>query len=137
MKLKNSLSIDLLKTIVTDAATNHEGRAANYIPELANANTDLTAISVQQLGKETLTYSNAPIEPITLQSTAKLIPLIGLLEEFGVDQLLTWVNVEPSGDEFSSITRLEQLPYARIFQALENNNLPGWSHGSKKYLIND
>ena len=109
MKLKNSLSIDLLKTIVTDAATNHEGRAANYIPELANANTDLTAISVQQLGKETLTYSNAPIEPITLQSTAKIIPLIGLLEEFGVDQLLTWVNVEPSGDEFSSITRLEQF----------------------------
>ncbi len=38
-----------------------------------------------------------------------MIPLIGLLEEFGADQLFEWVKVEPSGDDFASITRLEQF----------------------------
>ena len=110
MKLQHPhLTHELLKQFVDDAAINHEGNAANYIPELANANQHLTAIAVQEIGQDMLSYSNFPIEPITLQSTAKLIPLIGLLEEFGVEQLLNWVNVEPSGDEFSSITRLEQF----------------------------
>jgi glutaminase len=38
-----------------------------------------------------------------------MIPLIGLLEEFGPEQLFEWVKVEPSGDDFASITRLEQF----------------------------
>ena len=105
----NILSLDFLQKIVEDAQANTEGKAASYIPELAKANPHLTAIGVQEIGSEPLCYSNAPLEPVTLQSTAKLIPLIGLLEEYGVEQLLNWVNVEPSGDEFSSITRLEQF----------------------------
>jgi glutaminase len=54
-------------------------------------------------------YANTPLPLITLQSTAKLIPLIGLLEEQGKDKVLEWVDVEPSGDDFSSITRLEHF----------------------------
>src|SRR3546814_3630384 len=45
----------------------------------------------------------------TLFRSGKLIPLIGLLEEFGAQQLFEWVKVEPSGDDFASITRLEQF----------------------------
>lgn len=108
--MKNKiLSVPFLQRLVEDAQTNIEGKAASYIPELAKANPHLTAIAVQETSGELFCYSNDPIEPVTLQSTAKLIPLIGLLEEYGVEQLLKWVNVEPSGDEFSSITRLEQF----------------------------
>lgn len=109
MTIKN-LDIQLLKQLVTEAEKNNEGESANYIPELANINKNMTAIAVRSLkDTENLSYSNADIQPITLQSTGKLIPLIGLLEEFGSEHVFEWVKVEPSGDDFASITRLAQF----------------------------
>lgn len=103
------LSIELLKTIVDKAEKNREGDTAGYIPELANVNKELTAIAVWPLDNQSLSCSNLPCMPVTLQSVGKMVPLIGLLEEFGVDQVLKWVKVEPSGDDFASITRLERF----------------------------
>ncbi|HAT9717752.1 TPA: glutaminase A [Legionella pneumophila subsp. pneumophila] len=103
------LTIQLLEELVHAAELNQEGKTADYIPELANVNQELTAIALQPLGEKTLAYSNNSLHPVTLQSTGKMIPLIGLLEEFGADQLFEWVKVEPSGDDFASITRLEQF----------------------------
>jgi len=99
----------LLKKIVEAAEKNKEGAVANYIPELANVDPEITAIAVAPLSEKPLIYSNRPIQPITLQSTAKLVTLIGLLEEYGRDHVLNWVKVEPSGDDFASITRLENF----------------------------
>ncbi|KTD16344.1 glutaminase [Legionella jordanis] len=106
---ENSITIDLLKQLVSKAELNQDGETANYIPELANVNKDLTAIAVQTLNGEQLSYSNDSLAPVTLQSTGKMITLIGLLEEFGLEQVFQWVKVEPSGDDFASITRLEQF----------------------------
>lgn len=103
------IDLALLQKVVEEAAKNHEGHVANYIPELANVNKNISAIAVAPLGEELLVYSNTPLMPVTLQSTAKLIPLIGLLEEFGAEKVFEWVKVEPSGDDFASITRLEQF----------------------------
>ncbi|KTD35399.1 glutaminase [Legionella moravica] len=103
------LSINLLKELVESAETNKAGNTASYIPELANVNQDLTALAVQQVGEQPISWTNAELNPVTLQSTSKLIPLIGLLEEVGAEQLFEWVKVEPSGDDFASITRLEQF----------------------------
>jgi glutaminase len=104
-----NLDDTFLKQLVMHAEKNHEGKAADYIPELANVNPAITAIAVQQIGTDAVYYSNVPLQPITLQSTSKLILLIGLLEEFGLEKLRTWVKVEPSGDDFASITRLAQF----------------------------
>lgn len=106
---KSDLTINLLKEIVSLAEKNQEGDTANYIPELANVDKEMTAIAVSALRAETAIYSNASIQPVTLQSTAKLIPLIGLLEEYGSERVFDWVKVEPSGDDFASITRLERF----------------------------
>ena len=103
------LTNELLKTIVSLAEKNQEGDTANYIPELSNVNKNMTAIAVSPLGAETIVCSNLPIQPVTLQSTAKIIPLIGLLEEVGAENVFDWVKVEPSGDDFASIIRLEQF----------------------------
>ena len=105
----STLTTSLLQTLVGHAEKNIDGDTANYIPELANVNKEITAIAVSPLGGETVQYSNLPLPFVTLQSTGKIIPLIGLLEELGADQLFKWVKVEPSGDDFSSITRLEQF----------------------------
>ncbi len=104
-----ALTTELLKNLVADAEKNQDGNTANYIPELANVNQEMTAIAVCPLGGEAIMYSNTQLQLVTLQSTAKMIPLIGLLEERGVDWLFEWVKVEPSGDDFASITRLEQF----------------------------
>ncbi|KTD69186.1 MULTISPECIES: glutaminase A [Legionella] len=106
--MSSLLTINLLEDLVYAAQLNQEGKTADYIPELANVNHDLTAIAVQPLGGQPLSFSNSPLNPVTLQSTAKMIPLIGLLEEYG-EQVFEWVKVEPSGDDFASITRLEQF----------------------------
>ena len=103
------ITVDLLKNIVNIAAICCDGDTANYIPELANVDKDLTALALQELNGNTCHYANREYLPTTLQSTAKLIPLIGLLEEYGVEQVLDWVKVEPSGDDFASITRLERF----------------------------
>jgi glutaminase len=103
------ITVDLLKQLVSKAELSQEGDTANYIPELANVNKDLTAIAVYPLQGEQVSYSNDTLAPVTLQSTGKMIPLIGLLEDFGAEQLFKWVKVEPSGDDFASIIRLEQL----------------------------
>ncbi|HHF7366028.1 TPA: glutaminase A [Legionella bozemanae] len=107
--MSSLLTIHLLEDLVRAAELNQEGKTADYIPELANVNPELTAIAVQPLGEQALSYSNYPLNPVTLQSTAKMIPLIGLLEAFGAEQVFEWVKVEPSGDDFASITRLEQF----------------------------
>ncbi|MDX2345801.1 MAG: glutaminase A [Legionella sp.] len=109
MSEQKTITVDLLKQLVETAEKNQEGHTANYIPELTNVNNDLTAIAVQPIGGEPVVYSNMKLPRITLQSTSKLIPLIGLLEEYGPEQVFEWVRVEPSGDEFASITRLEQF----------------------------
>ncbi|KTD24935.1 MULTISPECIES: glutaminase A [Legionella] len=106
---QNKVTLDLLKQLVKKAEESQAGDTANYIPELANVNKDLTAVAINPLNDAMVSYSNMPLLPITLQSTGKLIPLIGLLEEFGAEQLFEWVKVEPSGDDFASITRLEQF----------------------------
>jgi glutaminase len=106
---QKKITIDLLKDIVKTAEKNQAGETANYIPELSNVNKELTAVAVRPLEGEMLSYSNLPLTPVTLQSTGKMVPLIGLLEEFGEEQLFEWVKVEPSGDDFASITRLEQF----------------------------
>lgn len=102
------LTEKLLKKLVKLAETNKDGKVADYIPELANVDQELTAIAVQSLTEKAVAYHNVPLHPVTLQSTAKMIPLIGLLEEYG-DEVFNWVKVEPSGDDFASITRLEQF----------------------------
>ena len=109
MNKNHPLTIEYLHKTIQYAAHNHDGKIADYIPELAHVDPNITALAIQEIGQEPLFSSNRPIQPVTLQSTSKLIPLIGLLEEYGLERLSHWVKVEPSGDDFASITRLAQF----------------------------
>lgn len=98
-----------LKAIVDATTSSKEGNVANYIPELAFLPSDLTAVTLRAIGKKSISYSNLDYAPVTLQSTSKLIPLIALLEDYGPEKVFSWVRVEPSGDDFASIARLDQF----------------------------
>ncbi len=85
------------------------GHTADYIPELTKVPEDLMAISVQAINEKEVNYQNFDYDLVTLQSTSKLIPLIGLLEDFGAEKVFSWVRAEPSGDDFASVARLDQF----------------------------
>lgn len=85
------------------------GASASYIPELAAVNPDLIGLAVKTVDGTYHSECNQSDDGITLQSAAKCVLLIGMLEEFGPEQVFKWVDVEPSGTAFSSVARLDQF----------------------------
>lgn len=102
-----------IQTVINEAVTivqqNTHGRVADYIPELASTPEDIVAVAVRLLDGVIHVAGNDPTLQATLQSVAKLVVLIGLLEEMGADKVFSWLRVEPSGDDFNSIARLDQF----------------------------
>src|SRR6478735_7545741 len=86
---------------------NREGEPATYIPELALVPLEQTSAAVILTNGDTLLAGDALTHEFTFQSSAKLLPLIGLLEERGPVEVFDIVGSEPSGDGFSSVARLE------------------------------
>lgn len=86
---------------------NREGAPASYIPELAQVPLENTSAAVLLAGGQLVTAGDAASHRLTFQSTAKLLVLIGLLEERGPVEVFLTVGSEPSGDSFGSVARLE------------------------------
>jgi len=99
----------ILDEAVTLARVNGDGNVTAYIPELAQESPDLTSLAVSLPDGSHLRAGDEPEHHITLQSVAKVVLLIGLLEEFGANKVFSWVRVEPSGTDFASIARLDQF----------------------------
>jgi len=85
------------------------GSVASYIPELENMSEEVTNVAVTLCDGTVYVVGDDVEQKFTLQSAAKLVPLIGLLEELGPEELFRWVRVEPSGDDFASVARLDQF----------------------------
>ena len=81
------------------------GQVATYIPELAQAAPGWFGIAVHTLDGQTFTAGDVD-RPFTLQSVSKVFAL-ARAEAAGVDPYRQ-VQVEPSGDAFHSIVRLEE-----------------------------
>ena len=99
----------VLENAVRIARLNGEGQIATYIPELASVPKDITSISVTLVDGTQFFAGDEESRLYTLQSAAKLVVLIGLLEELGPEKVFSWVGAEPSGNDFASLARLDQL----------------------------
>jgi glutaminase len=98
--------------VVLDAAIeksrrNREGLPASYIPELARVDLEATSSAVVMCDGTRIVAGDAATHRFTFQSAAKLLVLIGLLEERGPVEVFGIVGSEPSGDNFASVARLE------------------------------
>jgi glutaminase len=91
-----------------EARRNNQGVPADYIPELANVDPDLCSGSIILSDGTQISSGDCDQHVFTLQSVAKLISLIGLIEEYGEEKLFSWINVEPSGQAFSSIAQVDR-----------------------------
>lgn len=96
-----------LDAVVEKARRNRQGTPADYIPELASVPLELTSAAVRFTSGDCLVAGDTDVHQLTFQSSAKLLPLIGLLEERGPVEVFEIVGSEPSGDSFGSVARLE------------------------------
>lgn len=86
------------------------GQVANYIPQLASADNHHLAISVTKVDGSHYHYGDSDVN-FTLQSIAKVIVLATALEDVGAKKVFDRVGMEPTGDPFNSIRRLETLTH--------------------------
>ncbi|HEY9620520.1 MAG TPA: glutaminase A [Crinalium sp.] len=122
---ENSLSetaASLLQTFLNDLYQQylplHDGKVANYIPELAKMSPDCFAICVATVDGQI--YEVGDFEQLfTIQSISKVFVQGLALEDHGRDYLLTRVGVEPTGDAFNAIVLDEQSkrPYNPMVNA--------------------
>lgn len=97
----------------------HLGKPADYIPALAKANGNRLGIAVVTTDNQTFCCGDCD-DRFTIQSIGKVIVLALALEDCGEDVVFTKVGVEPTGDAFNSILRLDQLDHIRPYNPLIN-----------------
>jgi glutaminase len=113
-------SDDELKAIVLEAkSVTKNGKVATYIPELGKANPNDLAIAIQY--PDGICVSAGDIgKKFTLQSISKVISLALVLMDRGVDYVFERVGMEPTGDPFNSIAKLETMAPAKPLNPMIN-----------------
>lgn len=84
-----------------------EGTVASYIPELAKMNPDWFGICIVTTRGEVFEVGDSR-QLFTLQSISKPLLYGMALEDHGREYVATKVGVEPTGDPFNSIIRLDE-----------------------------
>jgi glutaminase len=83
-----------------------KGQVATYIPALAQANAGDIGIAIYDKEDHYISAGNTEIN-FTLQSISKVITLALALMDRGMDYVFSKVGMEPTGDPFNSIIKLE------------------------------
>lgn len=84
------------------------GKVATYIPELSNVDPDILGIVI--LDKDGQLYKAGDYDiKFTLQSVSKPITLMLALMDCGKELVFDKVGMEPTGDPFNSMRKLETL----------------------------
>ncbi|MEG6616015.1 glutaminase A [Peptococcaceae bacterium 1198_IL3148] len=97
----------------------NQGAVATYIPALAKANAKHLGISVADLNGETVTVGHCGSN-LTLQSISKPLALMLALMDRGADEVFSKVGMEPTGDPFNSIIKLETLKLGKPLNPMIN-----------------
>ena len=84
-----------------------DGRLASYIPELTKADRDWFGISVVTADGQSFEVGDVD-QSFTIQSISKVFSYGLALEDRGKAELLDKVGVEPTGDPFNSLIRLDE-----------------------------
>jgi len=84
------------------------GKVATYIPELGKSDPTQLIVSVTFPDGETISAGDGK-KKLTLQSISKIFTLMLALEDLGPDEVFSKVGMEPTGDPFNSIIKLETI----------------------------
>lgn len=96
-----------------------KGQCASYIPALKNANP--LRLGIVMVGPDGSALKAGDYDAcFTIQSISKVISFIAACLDFGTSYVLDRVDVEPTGDAFNSIIRLEMNKPGRPFNPMIN-----------------
>lgn len=107
----------LLREIYDQAVTVEDGQLASYIPELAAVDPSHFALSICDIQGHTFN-EGAHTQPFTLQSVSKVLAHACALACHDEAVIMRRVGVEPTGEDFDSIGKLDQ--YRRAFNPMVN-----------------
>ncbi|WP_066635813.1 glutaminase A [Desulfolucanica intricata] len=96
-----------------------KGQVAQYIPALGDARSDCLGITVIDMNGHVFSVGDCQ-EKFTMQSVSKLITLMLALIDNGIDGVFSKVGMEPTGDPFNSIIKLETLEPAKPLNPMIN-----------------
>lgn len=109
----------LNKLIKKNVVLTKDGRVADYIPELDKAKKD--ALGVCILDNEGNRYTAGDCEiKFTVQSISKLVTLMLAILDNGEEFVFSKVGMEPSGDPFNSIRKLETSSKKKPYNPMIN-----------------
>lgn len=111
---------DLLKNLVKKNQVKAKlGEVANYIPELDKAKKDALGICIYDIdGNEY--FAGDCEEKFTVQSISKIVTLMLAILDNGEEYVFNKVGMEPTGDPFNSIKKLETSSRKKPYNPLIN-----------------
>ncbi|MFC3885811.1 glutaminase A [Bacillus songklensis] len=113
-------SSDELKALVIEAKKyTKDGKVADYIPALGKANPKDLSIAIHYPDGPCISAGDIE-RKITLQSISKVISLALVLMDRGSDYVFDYVGMEPTGDPFNSIAKLETMIPAKPLNPMIN-----------------
>ncbi|HEY4553378.1 MAG TPA: glutaminase A [Bacillaceae bacterium] len=136
-----------LKNFLSDKISYYKqhvyGECASYIPELKKA--DPTHLSIALLLPDGTSYTAGDCTPsFTFQSISKVISFIAACMHHETENVLDWVDVEPTGDSFNSILRFELKDQTKPYNPMINAGaltvaslLPGEGYEAKVSSVTD
>ncbi len=83
-----------------------QGKVADYIPELGKANPVYLGLCIKTPDGQTIEYGDVE-QRFSMQSISKVVALATALQHRGFDDVFSHVMMEPSGDAFNSILKLD------------------------------
>ena len=116
---KQKLQQQIDEWVVRYRSQEMDGKVASYIPQLKKANPNHLGIVL--IGNNGLTLRSGDVNiPFTIQSISKVFSLIVACMQRGIEQVLNYVNVEPTGEDFDSIMHLEMNRPKKPFNPFMN-----------------
>jgi glutaminase len=102
-------SVELEELITAVLPYTQHGKVADYIPALGRADPNQISVSIYDLSTRSC-HSAGDINCLfTLQSISKVISLALVLMDYNEEFVFTKVGMEPTGDPFNSIIKLETM----------------------------
>ena len=96
-----------------------DGNVANYIPELDKADKNALGIYVTTLDGQEF-FAGDYNTKFTIQSISKIISLMLAILDNGEEYVFSKVGMEPSGDPFNSIRKLETSSRKKPYNPMIN-----------------
>lgn len=96
-----------------------QGKPATYIPELSKADPSMLGVAVVNINGQSWKSGDYD-SPFTIQSISKVAALMLAVMDRGEDYVFSKVGMEPTGDPFNSIIKLETIRTSKPLNPMIN-----------------